>query len=150
MTRARASDSATRPRPFSRPAPSCRDTCTAGRSASRATRPLESISGGTDILGCFVLGSPWSDTYEGESSGIGLGLDVRAWGDAGPSREGAGELVCVAPFPSRPVAFLDDPDGARLRDAYYAQHAGAWTHGDLVDDGGARNGARPRAVRRGA
>jgi acetoacetyl-CoA synthetase len=94
--------------------------------------PVESISGGTDILGCFVLGSPWSDTYEGESSCIGLGFDVRAWTDEGASREGTGELVCVRPFPSRPVAFLDDPDGSRLRGAYYRQHPGAWTHGDLV------------------
>jgi acetoacetyl-CoA synthetase len=95
--------------------------------------PLESISGGTDILGCFVMGNPWSDTYEGESSCIGLGLDVRAWNDGGPSREGKGELVCMQPFPSQPVEFLRDPDGSRLRHAYYEQHEGAWTHGDLVD-----------------
>jgi len=95
--------------------------------------PLESISGGTDILGCFVMGSPWTDTCEGESSCAGLGLDVRAWNDHGPCREGTGELVCLQPFPSRPVAFLRDPDGSRLRHAYYEQHPGAWTHGDLVE-----------------
>jgi acetoacetyl-CoA synthetase len=94
--------------------------------------PLESISGGTDILGCFVMGSPWCRTYEGESSCIGLALDVRAWGDEGPSRRGVGELVCMQPFPSRPVMLLND-DGARLRESYYAQHPGAWTHGDLVE-----------------
>ena len=98
-----------------------------------ARAPVESISGGTDILGCFVMGSPWSDTYEGESSCAGLGLDLRAWNDHGPCDEGTGELVCVQPFPSRPVAFLDDPDGTRLRHAYYDQHPDAWTHGDLVD-----------------
>ncbi|HTB73655.1 MAG TPA: acetoacetate--CoA ligase [Polyangiaceae bacterium] len=97
-----------------------------------ADAPVESISGGTDILGCFVLGSPWSDTFEGESSSIGLGFDLRAWSDGGPAGEGTGELVCMAPFPSRPVGFLHDRDGARLKDAYYAQHPGVWTHGDLV------------------
>lgn len=98
-----------------------------------ATAPIESISGGTDILGCFVMGSPWSDTYEGESSCAGLALDVRAWSEGGPAREGSGELVCMQPFPSRPVGFLHDPDGTRLRQTYYEQHSGAWTHGDLVD-----------------
>jgi acetoacetyl-CoA synthetase len=97
-----------------------------------AEAPVESISGGTDILGCFVMGSPWSDTFEGESSAIGLGLDVRAWSDQGLVHEGTGELVCAGPFPSRPVAFLHDEGGERLRAAYYAQHPGVWTHGDLV------------------
>lgn len=96
--------------------------------------PLESISGGTDIIGCFLMGNPWRDTYEGESSGPGLGLDVRAWDDAGGARrEGTGELVCANPFPSRPVAFYGDADGVRLHRAYYAQHDGLWTHGDLVE-----------------
>jgi acetoacetyl-CoA synthetase len=100
---------------------------------SFADAPVESISGGTDILGCFVLGSPWTPTFEGESSSIGLGLDVRAWVDGRPSKQGAGELVCVAPFPSRPVAFVADADGKRRYDTYFAQHPGAWTHGDLVE-----------------
>jgi acetoacetyl-CoA synthetase len=96
--------------------------------------PLESISGGTDIIGCFVMGNAWTDTIEGECSGPGLGLDVRAWSDAGGARrEGTGELVCARPFPSRPVAFFGDADAARLHRAYYAQHDGLWTHGDLVD-----------------
>ncbi len=105
------------------------------RWAKRALRdvPLQSISGGTDILGCFVMGSPWSDVHEGESACAGLGLDVRAWSGAGAAREGTGELVCMQPFPSRPVGFLADPGGDRLRAAYFAQHPGAWTHGDLVD-----------------
>jgi acetoacetyl-CoA synthetase len=98
-----------------------------------ADAPVESISGGTDLLGCFVMGSPWSDTFAGESSCIGLGLDVQAWGEHGPSRVGTGELVCLRPFPSRPVAFIRDADRTRLRDAYYAQHPGAWMHGDLVE-----------------
>jgi acetoacetyl-CoA synthetase len=95
--------------------------------------PLESISGGTDILGCFVMGSPWTDTYEGESSCIGLGFDVRVWGADEPVRDASGELVCVRPFPSCPVGFLDDPDGARMRDAYFSQHEKVWTHGDLIE-----------------
>jgi acetoacetyl-CoA synthetase len=95
--------------------------------------PLESISGGTDILGCFVMGSPWTDTYEGESSCLGLGLDVRIWSADGAVREGSGELVCARPFPSCPVGFVGDPDGARMRDAYFRQHEGVWTHGDLVE-----------------
>jgi acetoacetyl-CoA synthetase len=103
--------------------------------------PVQSISGGTDILGCFVMGSPWTGTYEGESSCIGLGLDVRAWGADGPARQGSGELVCVRPFPSRPVGFLGDPTGARLHATYFGQHEGAWTHGDLVD-------LRPRGTAR--
>ena len=95
--------------------------------------PLQSISGGTDIVGCYVLGSPWAPAYEGESSCIGLGMDVRVWTEDGLARRGRGELVCVRPFPSRPVGFLGDPDGVRLRDAYFAQHDGVWTHGDLVE-----------------
>ena len=95
--------------------------------------PLQSISGGTDILGCFVLGSPWTPTYEAESSCIGLGMDVRAWAEDGMIGSGRGELVCAKPFPSRPVAFFGDPEGERFHAAYFSQHAGVWTHGDLVE-----------------
>jgi acetoacetyl-CoA synthetase len=95
--------------------------------------PLQSISGGTDILGCFVMGSPWTPTYEGESGCIGLGLDVRAWSADGCLSKGRGELVCVKPFPSRPTGLLADPGGARFHDAYFAEHPGVWTHGDLIE-----------------
>ncbi len=100
--------------------------------------PLQSISGGTDILGCFVMGSPWTATYEGESSCAGLGLDVRALpasddGGGAPRREGKGELVCMRPFPSRPVGLFGDATRERMRHAYFAQHAGMWTHGDLIE-----------------
>jgi acetoacetyl-CoA synthetase len=101
--------------------------------AHLADVPLDSISGGTDMIGCFVMGSPWSDVYEGESGCIGLGLDVRAWAGDGAVREGIGELVCVRPFPSRPVGLLHDDEGARLRATYYEQHPGAWTHGDMIE-----------------
>jgi acetoacetyl-CoA synthetase len=95
--------------------------------------PLHSISGGTDILGCFVMGSPWTPTYEGESGCIGLGFDVRAWSGERALTEGRGELVCAKPFPSRPIGLLADPGGARFHDAYFAEHPGVWTHGDLTE-----------------
>lgn len=95
--------------------------------------PLYSVSGGTDIIGCFVLGSPLLPVWRGESPCVGLGFDLRALGAGGAPRAGRGELLCATPFPSRPVAFLNDPDGARLHAAYYAENPGFWTHGDLVE-----------------
>ena len=95
--------------------------------------PLQSISGGTDIVGCFVMGQPWGDVREGESTCVGLGLDVRAAGDEGLARLGRGELVCATPFPSRPVGLFGDPGGAKFHQAYFAQRDGVWTHGDLLE-----------------
>jgi acetoacetyl-CoA synthetase len=95
--------------------------------------PLQSISGGTDIVGCFVMGQPWGEVHAGESTCVGLGLDVRAAGHAGTAKVGRGELVCAAPFPSRPVGLFGDPDRSRFHRAYFAQREGVWTHGDLVD-----------------
>jgi acetoacetyl-CoA synthetase len=104
--------------------------------------PLQSISGGTDIIGCFVLGHPELPVPRGRCQTRSLGLDVAAVDEEGTELVGvAGDLVCRNPFPSRPVAFLDDPDGRRFHAAYFADHAGMWTHGDLVDiaaDGSAR------------
>lgn len=103
--------------------------------------PLQSISGGTDIIGCFVLGNPLLPVRRGASQCVSLGYDVRVMTDAGPRREGTGELVCVAPFPSRPLGLFGDADGARFHAAYFAQHEGCWTHGDflrLEPDGSAR------------
>ena len=94
--------------------------------------PLQSISGGTDILGCFVLGNPNLPVYPGESQCKSLGLDVRAIADPGLA-EGIGELICANPFPSRPLGFFGDSDGKRFHDAYFAQNAGMWTHGDLIE-----------------
>jgi acetoacetyl-CoA synthetase len=99
---------------------------------------VQSISGGTDILGCFVLGHPNRPVWAGESQCRSLGLDVRALGQEG---DRPGELVCANAFPSRPVAFLHDSDGARRHRTYFAQNTGYWTHGDLVtftSRGGAR------------
>ncbi|WP_138734704.1 acetoacetate--CoA ligase [Modestobacter excelsi] len=97
-------------------------------------QPLQSISGGTDIIGCFVLGHPELPVVRGRSQSLGLGLDVAVLDDAGdPVLGEPGELVCRRPFPSRPVRFLRDADGTRLHRAYFAQHPGVWTHGDVAD-----------------
>jgi acetoacetyl-CoA synthetase len=93
---------------------------------------IHSISGGTDVIGCFVLGHPLAPLHRGESQACSLGMDVQSLG---------GELVCGRPFPSRPVGFFGDTDGTRMRAAYYDQHPGFWTHGDFIDltpHGGAR------------
>ncbi len=103
--------------------------------------PLHSISGGTDIVGCFVLGRPDAPVRAGYSQAISLGYDVQVMTPDGPRRSGTGELVCCAPFPSRPIGLFDDADGARFHDAYFAENPGVWTHGDfleLTEDGQAR------------
>jgi acetoacetyl-CoA synthetase len=96
--------------------------------------PIQSISGGTDIIGCFVLGNPLLPVYRGESQCVSLGMDARVWTDAGGvERTGTGELVCVNPFPSRPVGIWGDGSGVRFHDSYFAEHEGLWTHGDMVE-----------------
>jgi acetoacetyl-CoA synthetase len=102
--------------------------------------PLQSISGGTDIIGCFVLGNPDLPVRPGYAQCKSLGLDVQAWSHGAPA-EGIGELVCANPFPSRPVGFFGDADGSSFHAAYFARNPGIWTHGDLVEfsaEGGAR------------
>lgn len=95
--------------------------------------PLQSISGGTDIVGCFVLGSPNLPVWPGEAQCISLGLDVRALPDAAEKRSGVGELVCANPFPSRPLGLFGDADGSRFHAAYFVQNEGVWTHGDFIE-----------------
>ena len=96
--------------------------------------PVQSISGGTDIVGCFVLGSPVRPVYVGESQAISLGYDVRvALPDGAIARQGTGELVCAAPFPSRPVGLLNDPDGSRFHQTWFAATPGVWSHGDFLE-----------------
>jgi acetoacetyl-CoA synthetase len=96
--------------------------------------PIHSISGGTDIIGCFVLGNPLLPVYVGESQCVSLGMDVRALDESGsPQLTGSGELVCLNPFPSRPVSIWGDSSGERLHDSYFAQNRGMWTHGDQVE-----------------
>ncbi|MBS0612726.1 MAG: acetoacetate--CoA ligase [Steroidobacteraceae bacterium] len=94
--------------------------------------PVHSISGGTDIIGCFVLGNPLMPVYRGESQSVSLGLDVRVMSEAGMSRYGEGELVCAQAFPSRPVGVFGDEGGVRFHEAYFSQNPGVWTHGDNV------------------
>jgi acetoacetyl-CoA synthetase len=95
--------------------------------------PLQSISGGTDIIGCFFQGNPLLPVYRGECQCVGLGMDVRVQTAGGLESTGIGELVCVSPFPSRPVYFVSDPTGDRLHATYFAQHVGLWTHGDTIE-----------------
>jgi acetoacetyl-CoA synthetase len=96
---------------------------------------LQSISGGTDIIGCFVLGNPNLPVHAGEAQCKSLGLDVQAW-DQGASTFTTGELVCVNPFPSRPLGFFGDPDGSRFHSAYFKANPGVWTHGDIIEISG--------------
>ncbi len=96
-----------------------------------ANVPVQSISGGTDILGCFLLGHPALSVYAGELQSKSLGLDVRPLG-ATPS-EPIGELVCANPFPSRPIGLYGDASGEKFHATYFAQNPGYWTHGDRFE-----------------
>ena len=95
---------------------------------------LSSISGGTDIISCFALGDPTLPVYRGELQARGFGMAVEVWDDDGRAVTGqAGELVCTRPFPSMPVAFWNDPDGAKYRAAYFEHFPGVWRHGDWAE-----------------
>jgi acetoacetyl-CoA synthetase len=95
---------------------------------------LSSISGGTDIIGCFVGGVPVLPVYRGEIQTRMLGMAVDAWSDEGhPIRGDKGELVCTKPFPSMPIGFWDDADGRKYRAAYFEHFPNIWTHGDYVE-----------------
>jgi len=95
---------------------------------------LSSISGGTDIVSCFALGVPTRPVYRGELQCRGLGLDVDVYDESGRPLVGEkGELVCKSPFPSMPVRFWNDPDGAKYHAAYFERFAGIWCHGDWAE-----------------
>ena len=96
---------------------------------------LSSISGGTDIAGCFAAGSPTLPVWRGEAQCLALGMKVEVFDESGRSLPPGekGELVCTAAFPSLPVGFWNDPDGARYRAAYFERYPGAWHHGDWVE-----------------
>ncbi|HPE79075.1 MAG TPA: acetoacetate--CoA ligase [Gammaproteobacteria bacterium] len=95
---------------------------------------LSSISGGTDIISCFALGSVVLPVWRGELQCRGLGMRVEVFDEDGhPVREEKGELVCTAPFPSMPVGFWNDPNGTRYRAAYFERFPGVWCHGDFVE-----------------
>ena len=94
---------------------------------------LASISGGADIIGCFVLGNPTQPVWRGEIQGPALGMAVDVYTDDGaPTTGEKGELVCAKPFPSMPLGFWNDPDGARYRSAYFERFDNIWHHGDHV------------------
>jgi acetoacetyl-CoA synthetase len=95
---------------------------------------LSSISGGTDIISCFVLGNPVLPVWRGEIQCRGLGLAVDVFDESGrPVRGEKGELVCTRPFPSMPIGFWNDPDGAKYRAAYFERFPNIWCHGDYVE-----------------
>lgn len=97
---------------------------------------LGSLSGGTDIVSCFVLGNPISPVYRGEIQGPGLGMAVDVFDDDGkpiPPGAGSGELVCTKPFPCMPVMFWNDPNGEKYRAAYFERFDNIWCHGDWIE-----------------
>jgi len=95
---------------------------------------LASVSGGTDIVACFVGGNPTGPVWRGEIQARLLGMAVEVFDEAGHSiRQRKGELVCTRPFPSMPVGFWNDPDGRRYHAAYFERYPGVWHHGDYVE-----------------
>ncbi len=95
---------------------------------------LSSISGGTDIVSCFVLGNPIGPVWRGEIQAPGLGMAVEVFDENGRSVVGEkGELVCTKAFPSMPVGFWNDPDGAKYRAAYFEKYPNVWRHGDWCE-----------------
>ena len=92
---------------------------------------LASISGGTDIISCFALGSPTLEVAKGELQCRGLGMDVHSYdGNGKPIIGNKGELVCTSAFPSMPVYFWNDSNGLKYKDAYFSTFSGVWHHGD--------------------
>jgi acetoacetyl-CoA synthetase len=95
---------------------------------------LSSISGGTDIVSCFVLGNPVGPVWRGEIQAPGLGMAVEVFDENGrPVIGEKGELVCTKAFPSMPVGFWNDPDGAKYRAAYFEKYPNVWRHGDWCE-----------------
>jgi acetoacetyl-CoA synthetase len=96
---------------------------------------LASISGGTDIMSCFVLGNPIGPVWRGEIQCRGLGMAVEVFDEDGhPVRQAKGELVCIKPFPSMPIGFWNDPEGHKYRAAYFERFEGIWCHGDFIEE----------------
>jgi acetoacetyl-CoA synthetase len=95
---------------------------------------LASISGGTDIVSCFVGGNPIGPVWRGEIQARALGMKVEVFDDEGRAVVGQkGELVCTLPFPSMPIGFWNDPDGSKYRAAYFDVYPNVWRHGDWVE-----------------
>ena len=94
---------------------------------------LSSISGGTDIVACFVHGNPCLPVKKGEIQCSSLGMDVQSWGDDGNRLfNQPGELVCTNSFPSIPLGFWNDKDERRFREAYFEKYNNIWHHGDFI------------------
>jgi acetoacetyl-CoA synthetase len=99
----------------------------------KADLQLASISGGSDINGCFVGGNPMGPVHSGEIQCRCLGMKVEAFGPDGQPVVGEeGELVCLAPSPSMPIYFFNDPDGEKYKKAYFEEYPGVWRHGDFI------------------
>jgi acetoacetyl-CoA synthetase len=95
---------------------------------------LASISGGTDICGCFVGGNPLGSVWRGEIQGPMLGMAMDVLDDNGhPVKQEKGEMVCTKPFPSMPVMFWNDADGQKYHNAYFARFDNIWCHGDFAE-----------------
>ena len=100
----------------------------------KADLQLSSISGGTDIISCFVLGNPVLPVWRGEIQSRGLGMAVDVWDDdAQPVRGEKGELVCTKPFPVMPIGFWGDADGSKYHAAYFDRFPNVWCHGDFCE-----------------
>ena len=96
---------------------------------------LASMSGGTDIVSCFVNGNPLSAVRRGEIMGKSLGMAVEVWNDAGQPVIGEkGELVCTRHFPAMPIGLWNDPDGTKLRKSYFSLFPGVWAQGDYAEE----------------
>lgn len=103
-------------------------------SAIKPDLMLQSISGGTDIVSCFVGGNPWSPVVRGKIQGANLGMDVQAWNEVGERVVNQrGELVCAQPAPCMPIGFWNDPNDERYRAAYFERFEGIWAHGDFIE-----------------
>ncbi|MBT4934604.1 MAG: acetoacetate--CoA ligase [Rhodospirillaceae bacterium] len=95
---------------------------------------LASIAGGTDLMGCFMLGDPTGPVWKGEIQARALGMAVDVFDDDGQSIRGEkGELVCTLPFPSMPIGFYKDDDGSKYHSAYFERFDNVWCHGDYVE-----------------
>ena len=95
---------------------------------------LASISGGTDILSCFVLGNVYQPVIAGEIQNKGLGLDVDVFNNKGLSvRKQKGELVCKNPFPSTPIKFWNDKNDSKYKKAYFSKYKNIWHHADYAE-----------------
>ncbi len=94
---------------------------------------LASIAGGTDLVGCLILGNLFSDVYKGEIQGQSLGIEVDIFNEEGKSVKDIGELVVKKPFPSMPINFWGDEDGKKYHNAYFQKFKNIWHHGDYIE-----------------